>query len=477
MSIPEPLVDLIWTKVRKHTPDQSESETERFYVSAGDVCAIHHHATSLSSGRLGVRKVGIVEFLANFSCVFGAGKLDPGQKAEEYYDLDMIPCMLQDCHAIVLDSEGWEWFKQELHGDSRPRPMPRAASSNQHELDGSRKRLLFAHPAGDANSQSLERSDSFASVSSSSKLSRLSTSTRQTEDLKESNDSLMTENRLLKELSAEKNRKLIDQQKLIKNLKVKLGRQGLNLDNLAANVKKHKLKDNKFDPTRVRSDKKKHQQLRRLDAGKVQSYLQHDEEEDCKDNDEQSGWLTPQGSVALAVRRNLGNASAEDTGLMILHDISKQSILRSECRAGAALIASARNFFREWQYEDDHMNDDETSFLFLQYKQDATNASKHRQKMQAMEINAAYLIAKQSELADVTDSDFSGIRRLADVVPVHDGYGTGVGTVALSRKLLLSLSAPTWETFLSRPALYDGDRQQFGKRQTNWFDWFLLTWT
>ena len=162
------------------------------------------------------------------------------------------------------------------------------------------------------------------------------------------------------------------------------------------------------------------------------------------------GWLTPQGTIALALRRNMSNCSAQDLGMVLLQDTSRSTVLRSECKVGAALIADSRLFFERWQQElchGPHLSEGKpsVSLTFLHYREDATN---HRHKMMALELHAAYVVSSQDAdaLAAISMEHLSSMKRLADVVPVSDG--SGLGTMRMSEKMLSSLGCPTWHDFL-----------------------------
>ena len=314
----------------------------------------------------------------------------------------------------------------------------------------------YDHPStwSDVTSDFSDRhSEANISTTSSSQSQWLASQDVQPMLLAQQNRSLKLQVKLLQKMVQEKDCQIRAQKNTIKTLKVKETKTGDTLAKFARLTKKRIENNEQFEPNRVRGETFKHQQVRRLEGGRLSEFVTREEGQEAESN-EANGWLTPQGCISLAIRRNLGNASAESTGLMLLRDVSKQSILRSECRTGAALLASTRSFFYEWRYRDENMSKNDTSILFLQYREDGTNSAKHRQKMTAMEVQAAYVIAKQSDLEDLTPANFCSIRRLADVVPVHDGYGTGVGTMALAKKMLESLAAPTWDSFLSRAAWY-----------------------
>lgn len=58
------------------------------------------------------------------------------------------------------------------------------------------------------------------------------------------------------------------------------------------------------------------------------------------------GWLSPQGNISLAIRRNIGNIACSLIGHTILQDISASTVSRAECRSAAALVASTRGFYQ-----------------------------------------------------------------------------------------------------------------------------------
>lgn len=192
-----------------------------------------------------------------------------------------------------------------------------------------------------------------------------------------------------------------------------------------------KKREDEFCPTRVKGNRDLQRQVRQLEGGRLEQFLQNDK--DTMDAESEStGWLTPQGNISLAIRRNLGNSSAQDLGLQIMCDVSKQSVLRAECRTGASLLASSRLWFQEWQFEDAQIDLQSKSFVFIQYREDATN---HKHKLTAMEVAASWANASSDEeLQQFRAKDFTSIRRLADVVPVH--CGDGPSTLSLSKKML-----------------------------------------
>ena len=55
-------------------------------------------------------------------------------------------------------------------------------------------------------------------------------------------------------------------------------------------------------------------------------------------------WLTPHGAMALAIRRNCANLSATNTGIVMLEDMSTNTIIKAELQCAAAIIVSMRRF-------------------------------------------------------------------------------------------------------------------------------------
>ena len=92
--------------------------------------------------------------------------------------------------------------------------------------------------------------------------------------------------------------------------------------------------------------------------------------------------LSPKGALALALRRNMGNCGASDLGGVLLDDVSRQTVVRSELVLGSCLVG----FFK--QFHDHHEeiivadtlsraghDDPELSVAFHMYSSDATNSS------------------------------------------------------------------------------------------------------
>ena len=414
------------------------------------------------------------------------------------YNMDLIACLLQDCHGIVLDADSWDSFKQHVlqrvwnddddatsllsfagsfaSGDKAGIPFSQTDSKTSNSLESSerpfkRRSLSWTSNAGSESSGSsrcnhpfVERDWDVGSLSSQhSSLGSgswipaptIAVQSRELDDEHETNKVLSHQVHLLEKLLEERNQTIKDQRKIIKALKVRTSRQASTMSKLSLSMRKQKSKDMEFCPSRVSTLRTSQRQCRRLEKGRIEQFLEHDDDDNGHDGD--TGWFSAQGCIALAIRRNLSNISAEDLGLVVMQDVSKHTVLRAECRTGAALLMNSRNFFQEWLHHDSCGGESSTSFLFVQYRQDATNSSKHRQKMSALEIDASFAVCTDEEMSDLTPSDMSRIRRLADIQPVHKGYETGVATMALTKKMLQSIGCPTWDHFLDE---HDNDNDE-----------------
>ena len=55
--------------------------------------------------------------------------------------------------------------------------------------------------------------------------------------------------------------------------------------------------------------------------------------------------LTVKGSIAVAIRRNMGNIACQDLGKVMLDDVSRWTVARCEVRAGNAFKNATHEFF------------------------------------------------------------------------------------------------------------------------------------
>ena len=419
---------------------------------------------------------------------------------EHMYVFDVCAVFFHDCHGIVLSSDQWNSLKRMLHtsktqiANASSAPIvhspalvlvPHEQSNSLHHVRHDRDpaahplKRLCNHDRGssvqsdaaghnpDAECESPAATDTNDEAGSLS----VATSTRSHgshDGSASSQDALRTELRslqlqigVLRNMVVAKDAKIVDQRKTIKQLQNKNFKACKRVERLKSCITRDLQQQScgkDFSISRVQTQKSADKQLSQLKHGRLEAYLddvegQHQtgDDEDDEEVALATGWLTPQGTIALAIRRNLSNCAARDIGLVVLEDTSKSTVLRAECKVGAALIASGRLFFEHWRQSVFHSqcmhSSTAVAFTVLHYRQDATN---HRHKMISMELEASYCLAQIDEVGFVEQTDFSRLKRLSDVIPVTDG--TGLGTLALSEKMLTSLGAPTWTDFLSQHA-------------------------
>lgn len=167
-----------------------------------------------------------------------------------------------------------------------------------------------------------------------------------------------------------------------------------------------------------------------------------------------TGWLTPEGTLSLAIRRNLSNIATSDIGLTLMMDLSRWTVARAEVRAGACLLSSARCFWKEWMdsvLEGSSHSSQHYSLTVIAYRQDATNSSVwNRCKLTALELQASFIHSlvrhEDGDFDSECNFNFNRLKRLADILPVLSG--SGKATVLLAEKMLSSLGCPTWRDFL-----------------------------
>jgi hypothetical protein len=170
--------------------------------------------------------------------------------------------------------------------------------------------------------------------------------------------------------------------------------------------------------------------------------------------------LTPQGTIALGLRRNLGNIACADIGHVVLQDIDGTTVSRAEKKTGAALLASSKLFFSHLRL-DLFGKEDRLPFNLAvhSFRTDGTNSSIwQRRKLYALELESAFLVdAIPDHVIDPHTGEanqfilkwpdmFERLKRVSDILPVEDG--TGPGTVALIMKQLQALGCPTWSEII-----------------------------
>ena len=416
-----------------------------------------------------------------------------------WYDLDIVVCMMEDCHNVIIQPADWDAVKKSLVGALKKR-CRQTDGVETGDGDG-----LFVHNAvfascsddASPSTRSLPRrkltngsiidSDmtdtaSVASAASSGDSAHCNADAARylafpcnPDEVRLMESRLRAANQqvsILQEMLASKDRRIREQSKLIKMSKGARARSEKQVENLKAAIAVDKLRkaSSSLALTRVQDEKQLAKQINQLQSGRVDAFVSEVfASQDCTPgadvadphgaraaNTQPRSWsrLTPNGAIAVAIRRNLSNCSAEDFGLVVMDDLSKQSVLRAECGTASALISSSRLFFEQWKSDAFRNADvidpdlDHFAFTFIHYREDATNASKVRQKLTALELKASFAVASAHDLPDLcVSADFRTIKRLADVLPVHSG--TGPATMALTKKMLDSLQCPTWETFLN----------------------------
>ena len=163
----------------------------------------------------------------------------------------------------------------------------------------------------------------------------------------------------------------------------------------------------------------------------------------------QGRYLTPNGSVAVAIRRNFGNAAGEHFGQMLLDDVSRHTVHRCEVKAAAALMAASRAFYAPiWASLSD---DTDFNLTVHGFRSDATNSGIwQRQKLCALELETAYLEELPASRSFEWDWQFmfSCQKRVSDLLPVGDG--SGPGAIGMLLKTMSALGCPTWQDLLAQ---------------------------
>ena len=182
-------------------------------------------------------------------------------------------------------------------------------------------------------------------------------------------------------------------------------------------------------------------------------------------------WLTPQGSLALGIRKNFSNIASSDIGITLCDDISRWTVTRMEVRVSACMVANSYQFFRCWK---EHACNEEQNewqpVTIISFRQDGTNSGIfNKSKLIALELEASYkLDIPSSDSSDGQRSicdyechdtlqNWRRIKRLADVQVVKQG--SGPATLALTQKMLESLGCPHWGTLRNSGAL-DGEDER-----------------
>ena len=148
------------------------------------------------------------------------------------------------------------------------------------------------------------------------------------------------------------------------------------------------------------------------------------------------GRLTKSSIYSLAIRRNMSNIASGDLGTVLLEPILRQTVVRAELHAAAALQASAVSY---WAVEAKLANSDDNKYglTVLAVTADATGAGMwQKKKLSTCIVDAEFLMDTGHGLEPVP------IKRHCDIVPVVDSSGRG--TYAVMENHLKSIGAPSW---------------------------------
>ena len=151
----------------------------------------------------------------------------------------------------------------------------------------------------------------------------------------------------------------------------------------------------------------------------------------------------------------MSNIATDDLGRVILTDISRTSVSRSESKAAASLQMTSRMFFesidellRQPAHASSERSDESpgprgpTGFAFYSYRQDATH---HRIKKSTLELETGIIIDHQEYNHRTPFMDTARtLRQLSDVLNITDE--SSAGTLAFTRKALASLGCPFVDT-------------------------------
>lgn len=158
-------------------------------------------------------------------------------------------------------------------------------------------------------------------------------------------------------------------------------------------------------------------------------------------SDKPKAWLTPQGSVAVALRRNIGNVACSLLGHVVLQDLSGCTVSRCEVKSAAALVAHSQMFYEQMMHAFRTATTPAQCLSIHTVREDATNSGIWRKsKLANMEIESFYTTNMSS--LDVAIKTGHTIRRLGDVQRVSDS--SGMGTTTLCWKQMQSIGCPTW---------------------------------
>lgn len=150
--------------------------------------------------------------------------------------------------------------------------------------------------------------------------------------------------------------------------------------------------------------------------------------------------LSTKGSLAVALRRSIGNSPAYRFGAALLEDISRHAVVRSEIMCGAALTAAARAWHREVEqciYLRRLQGQDTArpSLVVVAFASDATNSNVWQGcKVQSTEVTSLWLGDRSLEAS--IDKSWAETQIIIDA--------SAAGTHSLLRKQLGNLGVKLW---------------------------------
>ncbi len=148
------------------------------------------------------------------------------------------------------------------------------------------------------------------------------------------------------------------------------------------------------------------------------------------------GHLSPQCQMAICIRKAVGNMSAASLGAALMDDISRNTVVRCENLAGAALNCWGRAWHRECEAEVKHLavTKGGVSFVSESFSSDATNSAVWRgEKLIGLHLDAVYVFP---------NGRARSFAAFADLLPARFSNYSGVH--AAMRKQLDGLGSPPW---------------------------------
>lgn len=262
------------------------------------------------------KRVPFDEWISTFGGLF---KLESESACQ--FELDIVVCMLQECFGLPIPKDEWEHIKNSFaatHAQKRRMTIPLQAKRSL-SMSGARPRPEDDSPQlhrqigmepRSGSHESLSRSCSRSTMTSTgSKSQRLSCSgSCREEELQHEVELLRAQNVFLQNMLASSQTLNKQHMKTIRDCKLKLARSEIRAEKVKQLMLKQttRTKDG-FNIRRVQDDKHLDKQVRNLRADRFDMFEEAESELDSRKS---NSHLTPQGSIALAVRRCLGNCSA-----------------------------------------------------------------------------------------------------------------------------------------------------------------------